>query len=164
VCAVSHGASRLFAFLNIAIADAAICAWDAKYFYDFWRPVTAIRNGDADGNPATAADPAWTSFIVTPPFPDYVSGHSTFSGAAATVLAAFYDTDHVSFTIGSDGLPGVTRSFTSFLAASNEAALSRLYGGIHYRSANQDGLAAGIEIGEWTVAHQLQAKGNRSRK
>ena len=156
--------ARLFALLNIAMADAAICAWDAKYFYDFWRPVTAIRNGDADGNPATAPDPAWTSFIVTPPFPDYVSGHSTFSGAAATVLAAFYDTDRVSFTIGSDGLAGVTRTFTSFLAAANEAALSRLYGGIHYRSANEDGLAAGIEIGEWTVTHQLQGKGNRSRK
>ena len=156
--------ARLFALLNIAMADAAICAWDAKFFYDFWRPVTAIRNGDADGNPATVADPAWSSFIVTPPFPDYVSGHSTFSGAAATVLAAFFEADRVSFTVASDGLAGVTRSFKSFLAAANEAALSRLYGGIHYRSANDDGLAAGVGIGEWTVAHQLQAKGNRSRR
>ena len=81
--------ARLFALLNIAMADAAICAWDAKYTYDFWRPFTAIRSGDADGNPATIADPSWSSFIVTPPFPDYVSGHSTFSGAAATVLAKY---------------------------------------------------------------------------
>src|SRR5213083_2391552 len=103
--------ARLFALLNIAMADAAICAWDAKYTFDFWRPVTAIRNGEADGNPATDPDPAWTSFIATPPFPDYVSGHSTFSGAAASVLAHFYGTDDIAFAAGSDFLPGVQRSF-----------------------------------------------------
>jgi membrane-associated phospholipid phosphatase len=157
------GNARLFALLNMAMADAAISAWDAKYFYHFWRPVTAIRNGNTDGNPATTPDPLWSSFIVTPPFPDYTSGHSTFSGAAATVLAIFYGTDDVSFTTGSDGVPGVTRSFASFSAAAGEAADSRLYGGIHYRSANEDGLAVGIEIGEWTVSHYLQDKGNRSR-
>jgi PAP2 superfamily len=155
--------ARLFALLNMAMADAAICAWDAKYTYNFWRPVTAIRNGDADGNPATVGDPSWTSFIVTPPFPDYVSGHSTFSGAAATVLATFYGTDNISFTVGSDGLPDVTRAFTSFSAAAKEAALSRLYGGIHFRTANEDGLSAGIAIGEWTVAHYLHATRNRAR-
>ena len=162
-CALEETA-RLFALLNIAMADAAICAWDAKYTYNFWRPVTAIRNGAADGNPATVADPLWTSFIVTPPFPDYVSGHSTFSGAAATVLAAFYETDNISFTLESDGLPGVTRAFTSFSAAAREAAISRLYAGIHFRTANEDGLSAGIAIGEWTVAHYLQPKKNRSRR
>ncbi|PYT59817.1 MAG: hypothetical protein DMG35_13385 [Acidobacteria bacterium] len=156
--------ARLFALLNIAMADAAICAWDAKYTYNFWRPVTAIRNGDTDDNSSTVADPTWSSFIVTPPFPDYTSGHSTFSGAASTVLARFYGTDSIAFTTGSDFLPGVTRSFTGFSAAASEAAVSRLYGGIHYRSANEDGLAAGIDIGEWTFTHYLQPKGNRSRK
>ena len=146
------------------MADAAICAWDAKYFYDFWRPVTAIRNGDIDGNPATTPDPTWSSFIVTPPFPDYVSGHSTFSGAASTVLAMFYGTDHIAFATGSDFLPGTTRSFTRFSDAANEAALSRLYGGIHYRSANEDGLVSGISIGEWTFTYFMQPKGNTSRK
>lgn len=90
--------ARLFALLNLAMADAAICAWDAKFFYDLWRPVTAIRNGDADGIAATIGDPTWSSFLVTPPFPDYVSGHSTFSGAASTVLALFYGTDSIAFT------------------------------------------------------------------
>ena len=80
------------------------------------------------------------------------------------MLAGFYGTDNVAFTTGSDFLPGVTRSFTGFRAAASEAALSRLYGGIHYRSANEDGLASGIAIGEWTFAHYLQPKGNRSRK
>jgi membrane-associated phospholipid phosphatase len=156
--------ARLFALLNIAMADAAICAWDAKFVYDFWRPVTAIRNGDADGNPATIGDPTWNSFITTPAFPSYVSGHSTFSAAAATILAMFYGTDNIAFTTTSDFLPGVTRFFTSFSAAAREAALSRLYGGIHYRQDNEDGLAAGVEIGEWAFTHYMQPKGNRSRK
>jgi PAP2 superfamily len=156
--------ARLFALLNIAMADAAICAWDAKYTYNFWRPVTAIRNGETDGNPATVGEPAWTSFIITPPFPDYVSGHSAFSGAAATVLAEFYGTDHIIFTVGSDGLPRVPRPFTSFTAAAKEAAMSRLYAGIHFRTAIEDGLSAGTAIGEWTVMHYLHPKGNRSRR
>jgi len=117
----------------------------------------------ADGNPATDPDPAWTSFIATPPFPDYVSGHSTFSGAAASVLAHFYGTDDIAFAAGSDFLPGVQRSFTSFSAAAEEAALSRLYGGIHYRSAIEDGLQAGIGIGSYVSQYFLQPK-SRKRK
>jgi len=148
--------ARLFALLNIAMADAAICAWDAKYTFDFWRPVTAINYLEPELN--------WMSFIVTPPFPDYVSGHSTFSGAAATVLALFYDTDDLPFTTGSDFLPDVYRSFPTCLDAAEEAAVSRLYGGIHFRSANEDGLQAGISIGEWAATHYLQPKGNRSRR
>src|SRR6184192_3812689 len=147
--------ARLFALLNIAMGDAAICAWDAKYEFHFWRPVTAINFAEPELN--------WMSFIVTPPFPDYVSGHSTFSGAAATVLASFYGTEELPFTTGSDFLPGVYRSFPTCLAAAEEAAVSRLYGGIHLRSANEDGLQAGISIGDWTDSRYLQPKGNRSR-
>jgi membrane-associated phospholipid phosphatase len=147
--------ARLFALLNLAMADAAICAWDAKYTYDFWRPVTAIRAG---------GDPTWDSYIVTPPFPDYVSGHSTFSGAASTVLAMFYGTDYLTFSTGSDFLPAVTREFHSFSAAAAEAAASRLYGGIHFRSANEDGLAAGIAIGEWAFTRYLRPAGSRRRR
>jgi PAP2 superfamily len=147
--------ARLFALLNIALADAAICAWDAKYEFHFWRPVTAINFAEPDLN--------WMSFITTPPFPDYVSGHSTFSGAAATALELFYDTDDLPFTIGSDFLPGVYRSFSTPLAAAGEAADSRLYGGIHFRTANEDGLEAGISIGDWTATHYLLPSRNRSR-
>jgi membrane-associated phospholipid phosphatase len=148
--------ARLFALLNIATADAAICAWDAKYTFHFWRPVTAINFVEPGLN--------WTSFITTPPFPDYVSGHSTFSGAAATVLELFYGTQELPFTIGSDFLPGVYRSFATPLDAAAEAAESRLYGGIHFRSANEDGLLAGIAIGKWTGARYVIPIGNRSRK
>ena len=114
------------ALLNVALADAAIAAWDAKYAYNFWRPVTAIRLGDTDGNPATAPDPAWMSLIMTPPFPDYTSGHSTFSGAAAAVLSLFYGTRRVPFSTTSDGLPNVVRDFRGFLQSAREAALSRM--------------------------------------
>ena len=155
--------ARLFALLNLAMADAGICAWDAKYTFFNWRPVTAIRAGDTDGNEATAPDAAWSSFIVTPPFPDYCSGHSTFSAAAATVLAMFYGTDNIAFTTGSDFMPGTRRSFTSFSAAAQEAADSRVYGGIHYRFASEDGLAGGLSIGQWTFTHSLQPKSNRSQ-
>jgi hypothetical protein len=148
--------ARLFALLNVALADAGIASWDAKYTYNFWRPVTAIRAGDTDGNPATAPDPTWTSLITTPPFPEYTSGHSTFSGAAAAVLSRFYGTPRVPFSTTSDALPGVVRDFSGFLEAAREAALSRLYGGIHFRSANEDGLKAGLAIGEWTFKKTMQ--------
>src|SRR5438034_1433292 len=111
--------ARLFALLNIALGDAAICAWDAKYTFDFWRPVTAIAFAEPQLN--------WMSFIVTPPFPDYTSGHSTFSAAAATVLPLFYDTEDLPFTTGSDFLPGVYRSFSTCMDAAEEAAVSRIY-------------------------------------
>ena len=156
--------ARMFALLNLAMADAAISAWDAKYHYNFWRPVSAIPNGGIDGNDATQEDLTWVSLIGTPPFPDYTSGHSTFSGAASRVLALFYGTDAVSFTIGCDALPDVFRTFSSFSAASDEAAESRLYGGIHFRTANQHGLESGLGIGELTVTNYLTPKGNRSRE
>ena len=156
--------ARLFALLNMAMADAGICAWDAKYRYDFWRPVTAIHAGASDGNPATAPDPTWQPFIVTPPFPENISGHSTFGAAAATVLARFFGTDNVAFTSSSDALPGVVRHFPTFSSAAIENAVSRVYGGVHFRFSNQDGLAAGAAIGEWTFAHHLQPKGNRGRR
>ncbi len=148
--------ARLFALLNIAMADAAICAWDAKYTFHFWRPVTAIAFAEPELN--------WMSFIVTPSFPDYVSGHSTFSGAAATVLPLFYGTEDLPFATRSDSLPNVVRSFATCLDAAEEAAVSRLYGGIHFRSANEDGLQAGISIGEWTYTHYLQPKSNHRRR
>ena len=137
------------------MADAAICSWDAKYTYDFWRPVTAIAFAEPQLE--------WMSFIVTPPFPDYTSGHSTFSAAAATVLPLFFETEDLPFTTGSDFLPGVFRSFSTCMDAAEEAAASRIYGGIHFRSASEDGLQAGSSVGEWTATHYLLPKGNHSR-
>ena len=147
--------ARSFALLNIAMADAAICAWDAKYTYHFWRPVTAIGFAEPELH--------WMPLLVTPPFPEYTSGHSTFSAAGATVLPLFYGTEDLPFTTGSDFLPGVYRSFSTPFDAAEEAGVSRIYGGIHFHSANVDGLQAGSSIGEWTATHYLLPKGNHSR-
>jgi PAP2 superfamily len=130
-------AGRAYARLGIAVADAFICCWNTKYQYNLLRPVSYIRDH---------IDPLWTSFVGTPPFPEYTSGHSTQSGAAAAVLAdlfgdrAFVDNTH---TIHNPALNLAPRSFNTFAEAAAEAALSRLYGGIHYTPANQNGLAQG---------------------
>jgi membrane-associated phospholipid phosphatase len=140
--------ARLFALVGMAVADASLVAWDAKYHYLDWRPITGIRNADTDGNPNTPQDTTWSPLIATPPFPSYISGHSTFSSAAARILALFLGTDSFSFTTTSDGLPGVQRSFTSFSQAAAEAGQSRIYGGIHWQYDNQAGLAAGRAVAE----------------
>jgi len=147
--------ARLFALLNIATADAAIVSWDAKYTYSLWRPVTGIQGAGEDGNPATQPDPTWLPLISTPPFPSYTSGHSTFSGAASRVLANFFGSDDVSFSTTSDSLPGVTRSFTSFSQAADEAGQSRIYAGIHWQYDNQAGLASGRDLGDLVSFSQL---------
>jgi hypothetical protein len=148
--------ARLFALVNIAMADAGIVSWDAKYSYNFWRPITAVREGDADGNDATVGDATWEPLLVTPPFPENTSGHSTFSGAASTVLAGLYG-DALNFTTDSDALPGVLRSFASFSDAADEAGISRIYGGIHYEFSNEQGLATGRQLGEFVFANYLTA-------
>ena len=146
--------ARLFALLNIAMADAGIAVWDAKYAFNFWRPITAIQQGDTDNNPDTIADPEWMPLLNTPAFPEYVSGHSAFSAAAAEVLARFFATDHLPFTVGSDSVPD-TRSYTSFAACADEIALSRIYGGIHFLSADLDGLTMGHAIGKYVDGNFL---------
>ena len=155
--------ARLFAVLNIAEADAAIVSWDCKYRFEYWRPVTAIRNGDLDSREDTVADAAWTPLLVTPPFPEYTSGHSTFSAAAAAVLGAFFG-DDMAFTTESEDLPGVVRSFPSFSAAAQEAGMSRIYGGIHFLSANDAGQSSGSELGAFVAANFLRDLAGGSRR
>src|SRR4029450_11199729 len=141
--------ARVLALMNLAMADAYIAGWKLRYVYDLWRPVTAIREGDSDGNDATAGDPAWDSHQNTPSVSDYPSTQSTFSAAAAVTLASTLGGDQASFTVTS-GKPfeGITRSFTSFSQAARESADSRVYAGIHFRSACEDGMALGRKVGE----------------
>ncbi len=144
---------------SMASADALIGCWDSKDHYYFWRPITAIREAHRGDNPGTAREPDWEPLLVTPAFPEYVSGHSTFSGAAAAVLAHAFGSDKIHFTVGCDALPGVTRSYDSFRATAEEIGMSRIYGGIHFMSANRDGLAAGKAVGEYVVRNfPLSAK------
>lgn len=144
--------ARMFALLGMSVADAAITSWDSKNEYNLWRPVTAIRLADQDGNDATAADPSWTSLLTTPNFQSYTSGHSTFSSAAAAVLAAIVG-DSINFSVTG---AGITRQFTSLTAAAEEAGRSRIYGGIHYTFDNIAGLESGTQVGNYTVNNYLQ--------
>ena len=146
--------ARLLASLNLALADSVIGCWDAKYTFDSWRPVTAISLADTDGNPATTADLTWTPLIVTPPFPEYPSAHSCVSGAAARVLADFFGEETV-FSMGSDTMPGVIRYFSSFQDALDEVKNARVFGGIHFRTACDDGQALGSAVGEYILGHAL---------
>jgi membrane-associated phospholipid phosphatase len=149
--------AQAFALLNIALADAAIVSWDCKYEFGLWRPITAIPLADQDGNPFTFPDPNWQPLLETPPFPEYTSGHSTFSGAAAAVLGDLYG-DRTGFTVGSDDLPGVRRSYRSFTEAAWESGLSRIYGGIHYMSANVNGLITGWQTGRYVTDNLLRRR------
>ncbi|MDL1859535.1 vanadium-dependent haloperoxidase [Betaproteobacteria bacterium PRO7] len=144
--------ARTFALLNAAMADGYIAGWDAKMHYDFWRPVTAIRQADQDGNPVTAADATWTPLLTTPPVQDYPSTHSVLGAAAAVVLAHAFG-DRTTFTTASPtALPEApVRSFASFSAAAKENADSRVRAGIHFRFATDAGLALGERIGEYAV-------------
>ena len=143
--------ARLFALLNVAMADAAIACWDCKYSFDFWRPVTAIRSAARLNNLEINADPDWKPLLETPPFPSYTSGHSSFSGAGAAVLAELFGSDKMRFTTTSDRLPGVQRSFARFSDAAMEAGMSRIYGGIHWNFDNTDGLDSGRKVGEYVA-------------
>jgi membrane-associated phospholipid phosphatase len=151
--------SHLFALLDISMADAAIACWDAKYRYVFWRPITAIRAGDVDGNAATDPDSTWTPWLDffpagTPAHPEYPSGHSTVSGAAAAILSGIFG-DDTAFTVISDVRPG-TRSFPSFSAAVEEIANARVFGGIHFRVSCVRGNALGQAVAAYVVTHALR--------
>lgn len=149
--------ARLFALVDMAMADAYIAGWDAKIHYNFWRPYTAIREAANDGNDATLADIAWEPGETTPPVQDYPSTHSALGNAAATVLAAILG-DQFSFTLSSPTaiVGSAPRNFNSFSAAAIENADSRVMAGIHFRFSCDAGLELGRKIGEWTVQQHLK--------
>ena len=155
--------SRLLALMNLSAADAAIGCWDAKYTYRFWRPVTAITLADTDGNPDTVAGP-FTSYLITPNHPDYPSGHSCVSAAAAAVLANSFG-ENTSFSVSSDAaeMAGVVRSFGSFSEILEEIKNARVFAGIHFRSACDDGTQLGASVARYVQSNALlrvNGKGN----
>jgi hypothetical protein len=143
--------ARLLARMNVALADAVIAIWNAKNFYDRWRPITAIQQAATDGNPDTAPDPTWAPLLVTPGFQEYPSGHSGVSSAGASVLALFYG-DHTPFSVTSVGLPGVERDFTSFSSAVAQVSDARVFAGIHFRFACETAVQMGIEIADYVAS------------
>jgi hypothetical protein len=157
--------ARVFALMNLAADDAAISVWNAKYRHSFWRPITAIRGAAADGNPATTEDPSWLPLLITPPFPEYTSGHAGASAAAAVILAfRFGDRNSFSFTTTrfsqatTDALPDrpITRSFTRLSAALAEVIDARVWAGIHYRFSDQVAAAQGVQVAVWSLTHVLR--------
>ena len=149
--------ARLFALLNVAIADAAIGVFEAKYTYRFWRPVTAIRRAGEDGNSATEPDVVWSAFLPTPPHPEYPSAHSAIQAAASRVLTAYFGPSHP-FETTSRGAPGVTRRFESFDAFAKEGGESGILAGVHFRTSVDHGRTMGERIAEWVLEHCLRPK------
>jgi len=147
---------RLFALLNITIADTRIAVWDAKYEYGYWRPVTAINTTTDYGNADAVPDSTWTPLLETPNHPEYPSGHSTTGGGGLRALGTFFGSDEVSFAVGSDSAPGVTRGFDRFSDAEQENANSRIYGGIHFRFSNETGIAVGHQIADYVFTNSLK--------
>jgi PAP2 superfamily len=131
--------ARAFALTAIALLDGFISCWDAKYRYEYVRPITVINQWMGKGN--------WSSFLQTPPFPEYTSGHSTISGSASAVLTQMFGNDFAFYDNSDSAYIGLTRNFNSFSQAAEEASISRLYGGIHYRISLDTGLARGRMIG-----------------
>ncbi|HYQ42711.1 MAG TPA: vanadium-dependent haloperoxidase [Polyangiaceae bacterium] len=148
--------ARLFALLNITLADTRIAVWDAKYQYGYWRPITAINTDTDYGNAAAVPDTTWLPLLETPNHPEYPSGHSVTGGGGGRLLATVFGTDDVSFAVGSDSLVGVTRGFEKFSAAEQENANSRIYAGIHYRFSNDTGIALGHQIADYVLANYLK--------
>jgi hypothetical protein len=153
-----HG--RLFALLNMALSDSSVAVFDTKYTYNFWRPVTAIRAGDTDGNPATAPDSGWLSYLATPPYPDYTCGLTTNAGAAVEVLRRYFGTDDIAYTFTA---VGITRSYNNLSEAAAEAVDARVFGGIHFRTGCVQGVRQGERVGRFVIQHSLKpskASGN----
>jgi len=145
--------------LNIAVADSVIAFYDAKYTYNLWRPVTAVRAGDSDGNPETAADPNWLPEVGnTTPDPSYPGAHAVISAAAADVLVSFFGRRRFDFNVTSEVMPKVQRSFTDFAAAAEEATLSRIFAGVHFRFDLTRGQRLGHKVADFVVDNLLTSR------
>jgi PAP2 superfamily len=160
----AHSA-RLFALLNLSLADSVIAFYDAKYTYNFWRPVTAIRAADPGTNPATQPDPNWLPEAGnTPNDPSYPGAHAAISAAAQTVLVAFFNKDDFGLDVTSEVLPGVERHFESFSAAEREASLSRVFAGVHFSTDEQAGETLGRRVAGLVIDQSLRPEEHEARQ
>jgi hypothetical protein len=149
-------AARMFAAVDMSIADALISIWHSKYLYGLWRPITAINLADTDGNPATTADPVWMPLLTTPPYPDYVSGYSGIASAFTRALEETLDTRHLRLTLISTAVPGVTRSYDSGKMLRGEVVDARIWLGIHFRFADTAGARMGEQVADWALDHYFR--------
>jgi len=157
--------ARLFALLNLTLADGVIAFYDAKYTYTFWRPVTAIRAADTDNNPETLADPNWLPEVInTAPDPSYPGAHAVISAGGAAVLISVLDKDEFDFNVTSEVMPGVERSFERLSAAAEEATLSRIFAGAHFRFDLTTGQRLGREVADFVVDNFLTRRHRRDQR
>jgi hypothetical protein len=145
----------LFAMMNLSAADSAINCWNDKYYWDFWRPWTAIQRADEDGNPETEPDPSWTA-LLTAPYPEHPSGHLSFDGATLEVLQMFFGTDKIRFGVTSSRFPGETRYFDRFSDALKEIIDARIWAGLHYRTADIQAKILGRKVVHYMAKHYFQ--------
>ena len=148
--------ARLFALVSMATADGYIAIFDAKYTYNFWRPITAIRNADLDGSDATERDAAWEPIISTPMHPEYPCAHCITQSSAASVLRALFGDVVPTVTLISPTAPDVTRSFSRLSDYVTEVVNARIYDGVHYRASGEVGAEMGQKIGEYVMTNYLK--------
>ncbi len=150
--------ARLFALANLATADAGISAWDSKRHYAYWRPITAIQEGENDGNPRTVGDRGWQPLVATPPYPDYTSGANNATAAMTRVLALFFGTENMTFSVTSEPTQAIrkTRTYTRFSDASDEVVEARIYEGIHFRFADEAAQKQGRSVATWVFERFLR--------
>jgi hypothetical protein len=141
--------ARLFAMLSVAFGDGVIACWDSKYYYNFWRPITAIRAADTDDNPATEADAAWTPLAVTPPHPEYPAAHGCVAGGFAEVLRQFFGTKWIRFTFTSSVPNTVPHRYDNVDELIEEIEWARIFGGMHFQTSVEDGVTMGRKVGRW---------------
>jgi hypothetical protein len=146
--------ARFEALGYASIANALITAWDSKFNYMFWRPVTAIRAGDTDGNPRTEADPEWTPFIVTPSHPEYIAAHSTVGASTTAFYTVWFGTDR--FRLDFKGTGGAVRHYESVHDIHTEESNARVWGGMHWRHSTEVGTRVGTRVGHYTATHLLK--------
>jgi len=158
--------ARFFAMLTTAGADSEIACYDSKYFYNFWRPVTAIRAGDTDGNPLTEPDPNWIGVVITPNHPEYPAAHGCFSGASTETLEFFFGTDKFDFTLDSvvAGLTNPVRHYESFSQALQDVLDARVYGGMHFRNSAHKGALIGKQVSHFATTHFFRPSRGRSAR
>jgi hypothetical protein len=149
-------AARMFAAIDMSVADAVISVWYAKYVYGYWRPITAINLADTDGNPATVADPSWTPLFPTPPYPEYPSGYNVVNSTVTHGLEELFETRRLQLTLISTAVPGVERFHDSGRALRRDVVGARMWNGFHFRFANTAAREMGRRLTDWTLDHYFQ--------
>jgi hypothetical protein len=150
--------ARLFALTNISLHDSLQTSFASKFVHGLWRPVTAIRRADEDGNPDTVPDVAWSSLIITPPYPSYAGNMATIGTSQSTILALFFGRDDIRFSHTWEGGGGATRSYAGFAAMANEQERARVYGGIHFTFDNVAGQAIGRSVGNYVFQNFMRPR------